>query len=119
MQTSKSPFPKSPTRRALVAALFALPAAVVFAASSPWQAEIDAFQAEDRAHPPVPGGVVFVGGSSIRMWEGLDVQFPDLPVIVNRGFGGSGMSDCARYWRELVLPHRPRLVLVYAGENDL
>jgi lysophospholipase L1-like esterase len=115
VNTSNSRFP---TRRVLVAGLLVLFSVGVSAAAA-WQQEIDAFLAEDQAHPPVPGGVLFVGSSSIRMWEGLESQFPDQPVIVNRGFGGSGMADCVRHWRELVLPHRPRLIVVYTGENDL
>ena len=35
------------------------------------------------------------------------------------GFGGSRLSDCARYATRLVLPYKPRLVVVDAGDNDL
>ena len=39
---------------------------------------------------------------------------PDL-----RGFGGSQLLDCVKLVNHLVLPYQPRLVVVYAGENDL
>ena len=84
-----------------------------------WQSNLEAFAADDLAHKPVPGGVLFVGSSSIRLWDNLSTQFKDLPVVVNRGFGGSGMADCTKYLQQLVIPHKPRLVVVYAGENDL
>jgi lysophospholipase L1-like esterase len=111
----------SPTlsRRVFIAAL-ALLAAQVRADPVPWQNEIDEFLAEDQLRPPVPGGVLFVGSSSIRLWPGLETAFPELaPPVVRRGFGGSSMSDTAHWWRELVLPHRPRHIVVYAGENDI
>lgn len=106
------------TRRLFIAAL-ALTANASLAQPRPWQAEIEEFLAEDRARPPVTGGVLFVGSSSIRLWPGLENAFPDQGPVVRRGFGGSQMSDTAHWWRELVLPHRPRQVVVYAGENDI
>lgn len=88
-------------------------------ASARWQQSIEAFEAADKAHPPVPGGVVFVGSSSIRLWTDLETRFETVPGVIKRGFGGSRLSDSVRYLNRLVLPYRPRLVIVYAGENDL
>ncbi|MGE0430144.1 SGNH/GDSL hydrolase family protein [Hydrogenophaga sp.] len=84
-----------------------------------WKAELDAFAAADRQKMPTPGGVLFVGSSSIRLWNGLETAFPDQPVVIRRGFGGSRLSDSADLVARLVLPYQPRLVLLYAGENDL
>jgi lysophospholipase L1-like esterase len=83
-----------------------------------WEADISAFEATDREDPPAAGGVVFVGSSSIRMWDTLGEDLEGLNVI-NRGFGGSEMSDALRYLDRIVLPYRPRMVVVYAGDNDL
>lgn len=86
---------------------------------SRWRTELDAWAALDRASPPVPGGVLFVGSSSIRLWHGLETAF-DLPVPVRRrGVGGSCLYEWADWVDPLILPHRPRLLVVYAGENDL
>ena len=38
---------------------------------------------------------------------------------MRRGLGGARLSDCIRFLDRLVLPYRTRLVLVYAGDNDL
>jgi lysophospholipase L1-like esterase len=84
-----------------------------------WEAAVNAFALADREHAPPPGGVVFVGSSSIRLWQGLEQQFPSGGTVIKRGFGGSRLSDCVRYLNRLVIPYRPRLVLVYAGDNDL
>jgi lysophospholipase L1-like esterase len=84
-----------------------------------WDQSAAVFDAADRTHAPPPGGVLFVGSSSIRLWDNLQKDFASLPVVINRGFGGSKLSDCVRHLDRLVLPYRPRLVLVYAGDNDL
>lgn len=89
------------------------------AADGRWQESFAAFAAADRLRAPEPGGVLFVGSSSIRLWDGLETQFVNLPGVLKRGFGGSRMLDCTRHLERLVLPYRPRLVVVYAGDNDL
>jgi len=86
--------------------------------SQPFQNEIEAFEAADRAHPPTPGGVMFLGSSSIRLWKTLAEDFPDLRVV-NRGFGGSTVPDSTRYADRVVVPHRPRLIVYYEGDNDI
>jgi lysophospholipase L1-like esterase len=83
----------------------------------PWQKDIDAFEARDLASPPSAGGIVFVGSSTIRLWD-LARSFPELAPI-NRGFGGSQIADSVRHFERLVLAHRPRIVVFYAGDNDI
>ena len=84
-----------------------------------WDASFAAFDAEDKKTRPKPDGVVFVGSSSIRLWSDLQKDFESMPVVYKRGFGGSRMLDCANHLQRLVLPYKPRLVVVYAGDNDL
>jgi len=89
------------------------------AASDPnrWEPSIQKFEADDQQSPPVKGGVVFIGASSIVRWN-LAESFPGLKAV-NRGFGGSEMVDSARYASRVVVPHAPRVVVLYPGENDL
>jgi lysophospholipase L1-like esterase len=84
-----------------------------------WKKELDAFAAADRLQMPPPGGVLFVGSSSIRFWTGLETAFADQPVVIKRGFGGSRLSEIADLVHRLVLPYQPRQVVLYAGENDI
>jgi len=84
-----------------------------------WRQSLEAFAAADVAHAPQPGGVLFVGSSSIRLWDDLETDFNKLPIVTKRGFGGSRMSDVSKYLERLVIPYRPRVVIVYAGDNDL
>jgi lysophospholipase L1-like esterase len=83
-----------------------------------WEPAIQKFEAEDRATPPAKGGVLFIGASSIARWSNLAESFPDLKVV-NRGFGGSEIADSVKYASRVVVPHAPRIVVLYAGENDL
>ena len=83
-----------------------------------FEAEIRAFEAADRASPPLLGGVVFIGSSSIRAWVDVAADFPGVPVL-NRGFGRSTLADVVYYADRILLPYHPRLVVLYAGDNDL
>ncbi len=83
-----------------------------------WQTEIEAFAKADAATAPAKGGIVFTGSSSIRRWTSLAADFPQHRVL-NRGFGGSELFDAVNYFDRLVLPHQPRLIVLYAGSNDI
>ncbi len=91
---------------------------LVHAAPEQWTKTIDAFTAKDRQDPPPHDGVVFVGSSSIVGWKTLADDFPGQQVI-NRGFGGSELADSVYYADRIVLPYQPRIVVLYAGDNDL
>jgi lysophospholipase L1-like esterase len=83
-----------------------------------WEPAIQKFEAEDKATPPAKGSVLFIGASSIVRWSNLAESFPDLKVV-NRGFGGSELAESVKYAGRVVVPHAPRIVVLYAGENDL
>ena len=83
-----------------------------------WEKEIATFEEMDRAKPPPTGAILFVGSSSIRLWKTLAQDFPRHRVI-NRGFGGSEMADSAHFADRIVLPYQPRMVVIYAGGNDI
>jgi lysophospholipase L1-like esterase len=100
----------------LVAALLASPA--LRAAPEKWTKAIDAFTTADQTNPPPRDGVVFVGSSSIVRWSSLQRDFPGVKAI-NRGFGGSELADSVFYADRIVIPYHPRIVVLYAGENDL
>lgn len=84
---------------------------------SRWEDAIKAFEAVDRENPPPKHGVLFVGSSSIRMWK-LENYFDQFAVI-NRGFGGSQISDSVQFADRIVLPHAPSTIVFYAGDNDI
>lgn len=82
-----------------------------------WEKEIAAFEKQDRDMAPPRGAVVFVGSSTIRRWK-LDKSFPELQAL-NRGFGGSQLADAVHFAPRIVLKYEPRVVVLYAGDNDL
>src|SRR5829696_4375677 len=83
-----------------------------------WEKEIAAYEAADQANPPPKRAILFIGSSTIRLWATLKEDFPQHKVI-NRGFGGSEIADSTYFADRLVLPYAPRLVVLYAGGNDL
>lgn len=108
-------------------AIRALLAGLLIAASTPaiaqtvnldrFEKDIAAFEERDKTSPPPRGEIVFVGSSTIRLWD-TAAAFPDLKII-NRGFGGSWLSEVTRFADRIIIPYEPRLVVVYAGDNDI
>ena len=72
----------------------------------------------DRTNPPPKGALLFIGSSTIRLWKTLDRDFPGHQVI-NRGFGGSEIVDASHFAERIIFPHRPRMIFLRAGGNDL
>ncbi len=98
--------------------VLAPPIPAVPAVAAPFADEIAAFEAADKMAMPAPGGVLFLGSSSIRFWSTLVEDFPGVPVI-NRGFGGSLVADSVHYADRIALPYAPRTIVFYAGDNDI
>lgn len=84
----------------------------------PFASEIRAFEKADSVTPPSKNPIVFTGSSSIRFWENLSTYFPDKPLL-QRGFGGSELSQVLHYADRIIIPYQPKQVVIYAGENDI
>src|ERR1700712_343987 len=84
-----------------------------------WDPAIQKFEEQDKVSPPPQNGIVFIGASSIVRWN-LPEYFPQLGArAINRGFGGSQSVDAVRYVDRIVVPYHPRIVVYYAGDNDV
>jgi len=83
-----------------------------------WEKAIQAFEASDKTNPPPRDAILMIGSSSIVKWTNAAAQFPDHRLI-NRGFGGSHLSDSVAFVERIVVPYQPKLVLLYAGDNDI
>ena len=80
--------------------------------------EINAFQDVDKKQMPPTGAVLFMGSSSIRLWDTLASDFAEIPVI-NRGFGGSLIQGSTLYADRIAIPYKPKMLVLCAGTNDL
>ncbi|MBX3260924.1 MAG: hypothetical protein KF782_14660 [Labilithrix sp.] len=99
-----------------LASLFAGGEASAKAPPGFWEKSLRSFKAQDEKDR-TKGGVVFVGSSSIRGWH-LPSAFPTLQAA-NRGLGGAQIDDVLGFTEQLVLRREPKVVVFYAGENDL
>ncbi|HCO26030.1 GDSL-type esterase/lipase family protein [Gimesia maris] len=82
-----------------------------------WEKSISQFEKQDQDQGIKKGGNLFVGSSSIRMWD-LDKYFPEQHVL-NRGFGGSEIVDSTHFADRIIIKHEPEVIFLYAGDNDL
>lgn len=98
--------------------LFLLLLTTAAQAQNKWEATIQAFEKQDRETPPPKAPILFVGSSSFLFWTDVQQYFPEKPIL-NRGFGGSELSDALVFADRVILAYKPRQVVIYAGENDL
>ncbi len=83
-----------------------------------WERDIRKYEKQDVESPPSEGAILFIGSSSIRYWKTLSTDMAPLSVL-NRGFGGSQISEVNHYVDRIVFPYKPQSIVFYAGENDL
>jgi lysophospholipase L1-like esterase len=86
--------------------------------SAKFEPEIKAFEAADQKSPPPENAILFVGASGIKLWKTLEKDFPDHRVI-NRGFGGSQIADAIYFADRIVIPYKPKTILLQSGGNDI
>ncbi len=86
--------------------------------SQPFISEIRAFEKQDSVAMPTKDQIVLAGSSTFRLWFSAKEDLAEFPII-NRGFGGSQMSDLNFYFDRIVAKYEPKMILVYEGDNDL
>lgn len=83
-----------------------------------WAKDMEAFAQWDSKNSFPTDAVLFVGSSSIRLWATAKAFGSEYPVI-NRGFGGSYLADSVHYSQTLILQYKPKVVVIFAGTNDV
>jgi len=86
--------------------------------SIPFQEEINVFIKKDSIAMPADNSILFVGSSSFNYWKDISNYFPGYPII-NRGFGGSSLTDIIHFNQETILKYKPKQIYIYCGENDI
>lgn len=82
-----------------------------------WEGDIRKFEQLDSTSYYRHDAILFMGSSSIRLWNTLPDDMRPYYVI-QRGFGGSKLSDVAWYTPRIVYPHEVQAVVIYVG-NDI
>ena len=84
----------------------------------PFQEEINVFIKKDSIAMPADNSILFVGSSSFNYWKDISNYFPGY-AIINRGFGGSSLTDIIHFNQETILKYKPKQIYIYCGENDI
>ena len=82
-----------------------------------FETEVAAFASPAAADALDGPATLFVGSSSIRLWN-VAASFPHRHAI-NHGFGGATTADVLHYYRQVVGNSAPSSIIVYVGENDI
>lgn len=106
-------------QRLIFLIFFSLFCKFLFAQTQPsFEADIRAFERLDSIEKPAKGQILLYGSSSMRLWKTYKTDLAGYNVV-NRGFGGSQMSDAVFYFDRVVLPLAPSWILLYEGDNDI
>jgi lysophospholipase L1-like esterase len=84
-----------------------------------FEQDIQNFERADKEHFPSLGAIVCIGSSSIVGWHSAIVEDLAPLTIIPRGFGGSTMNDALHYIDRIVIPYKPRAIVIYEGDNDI
>ncbi len=80
--------------------------------------EIIEYEKKDSVEGIKTGKILFAGSSSFRKWKNIEKDLFPFPVL-NRGFGGSTMSELDYYFFRIVKPYKPSAIVIYEGDNDV
>ena len=80
-----------------------------------YEKAVKAFEKSDAAEFNPSGAVLCIGSSSMRMWHPTIKEDLAPLTVIPRGFGGSTMNDLLYFADRIVIPYKPRAILV---ENE-
>jgi lysophospholipase L1-like esterase len=110
------------SRTAVVSVLAAVLATTALAQTPPpanrFEKNVLAYEAADKASPPPHGAILLAGDSQFFRWKTLAEDLPGY-TVVNRGIDSFQTSDLVHFAERLVLPHRPRFIVLHVGGNDV
>lgn len=76
------------------------------------------YEAADKAAAPPRDAILFAGDSQFYRWKTIHEDLPGF-TLINRGIDSFQFPDLIRYLDRLVLPYRPRLIVLHVGGNDV
>lgn len=90
----------------------------VYFRANAYKEQLDYYYSLDEKSFPKSGSILFIGSSSLGMWENINDYFPNHRVL-NRAYGGSWISDYLYHYQRLVVAYKPAQIVLLCGANDL
>lgn len=84
----------------------------------PFWEDVQVIKQFDNIYNPPTNPILFIGSSSIRLWDDLEKTFAKYDAL-NRGIGGAEVNHIINYVDDIIFPYNPREIVMYIGENDL
>ena len=79
--------------------------------------EVRQFEALDQTQEYPDNAILFIGSSSIRLWNTLEEDMKPFPVI-KRGYGGAHFRDIIFYTDRILANHNPEIIVCFVA-NDI
>lgn len=83
-----------------------------------FESQVAAYESADARQAPPRGAILLAGDSQFFRWKTVDEDLRGY-TIVNRGIDSFQTSDLVHFADRLVLPYRPRLIVLHVGGNDV
>jgi hypothetical protein len=96
----------------------AAPPAGGLVAGNRFEKNMLAYEAADKTNVPPQNAILLAGDSQFYRWKTLHKDLQDY-TIINRGIDSFETSDLVFFTDRLVLPFRPRLIILHVGGNDV
>jgi lysophospholipase L1-like esterase len=94
------------------------PPAGELVAENRFEKNVLAYEAADKTNVPPQNAILLAGDSQFYRWKTLHEDLPDY-TIINRGIDSFETSDLVFFTDRLVLPYKPRLIILHVGGNDV
>lgn len=100
--------------------LFTVSAIAQSATTNPnrFEKKVQEYEAADKVQAPPQGAILLAGDSQFYRWKTLHEDLPGY-TIVNRGIDSFQFSDVLQFTDRLILPHKPRMIVLHVGGNDV
>ena len=82
-----------------------------------YQSEIDRYQTENQMLKDTSCDVLFLGSSSINLWDNIYRDMAPLKIL-RRSYGGAALRDMLYNYDVIARGYHPRSIVIYV-ENDL
>jgi lysophospholipase L1-like esterase len=83
-----------------------------------FEADVQKYEAADKASAPPKNAILLAGDSQFFRWSTLKEDLPDY-TIINRGIDSFTTPDLIHFADRLVLPYKPRMIVLHVGGNDV